>query len=862
MSASAAAVPTFNRNSINKLRTILTTKFGKKLLEAPNMNTAGFTIENENYTVDFKDMKLSYTVINSSIIKTTKIKVINKIFIAVFTDFIIGFQPDSNNIFKSILLDILSSNFSMYIELKTINQAYFWDFNFLDLFNNSIRELQKNFSDLFATVFTHLQYNEGFNFYKVQKNHLPILLDIKGGDQNKTADIIKLVITKKENDDIYLVDNSKNLFKFKKHEDNFYYEIVNKEIYLIDLKKLRIYKYNGTNLMLLSWNSEGYYEWANVRINNNNDESIMKIIRILLPSNNKRKQTKQLLGSVQQSYTEPGAGVKSIITNGPNAAELYKHPQYQIGRIQTSDFYISFVQKQQANKFLKTEIKQSSQDIPNTIQNVLNVYDILIYTDSNQQQVFGVYCIIVNKDTIKFLSRIGDNYSEIQNNESNFQNYKVNFSENGEIILRRNLQNNSDEILSFDANTGYYWKPVVKAKSALLPAPNANPHSTKKVNTPQSQQIVLNIKDDNLSVTLNSESRTEVSPQVFEANWSQFPQQPNSWGESKKSFTSENFNSITPAPVESINWGENTQKDQLPSNMSGNINSTVPSSSQKSSEFTPNWSELKPYKIKAKKFLEKLNKNITNQTEIDSIYDAYSKWKKYVNNTISNLNDNDKKEIENIIKKYEKFKVAANAKAAAEHVVNFRNLNSKFKNPQIIGKIHNHYSSWINTLPKNNKEYTQEQKNILRKYEKFSKVYPISKYSNFLTPLNINTLYKNAIIRKFQSLINKINNTTDKNKLNMLNNQINYNWEIIKKEIPNNNLSLLTKYSNAKTKLDEKRRGPGPEIKAHINDNNFKIQPQQKQEQLQSEKSILNKVGNFFSSIKNPFRKNGYIKLN
>jgi len=54
--------------------------------------------------------------------------------------------------------------------------------------------------------------------------------------------------------------------------------------------------------------------------------------------------------------------------------------------------------------------------------------------------------------------------------------------------------------------------------------------------------------------------------------------------------------------------------------------------------------------------LEKLNKNIKNQTEIDSIYDAYYEWISDVTRTINNTSKNDKNVIKNIIKKYEEFK--------------------------------------------------------------------------------------------------------------------------------------------------------------------------------------------------------------
>jgi hypothetical protein len=63
-----------------------------------------------------------------------------------------------------------------------------------------------------------------------------------------------------------------------------------------------------------------------------------------------------------------------------------------------------------------------------------------------------------------------------------------------------------------------------------------------------------------------------------------------------------------------------------------------------------------PYTLKAKNFLEKLNQNISNQTEIDSIYDAYSNWISDVRITMNKSSKNDKNVIRNIIKKYEEFK--------------------------------------------------------------------------------------------------------------------------------------------------------------------------------------------------------------
>jgi hypothetical protein len=205
-----------------------------------------------------------------------------------------------------------------------------------------------------------------------------------------------------------------------------------------------------------------------------------------------------------------------------------------------------------------------------------------------------------------------------------------------------------------------------------------------------------------------------------------------------------------------------------------------------------------------------------------------------------------------------------------------RNLSKEYTNPEIIGKILNKYAAWQTTLPKNVRKYTPEQINIKKEYNKFSKKYPISNYSNFITSLNTTTLNKNAqlsteknsgnslreksadeaknaIIKKFYSSINKIK-STGKNELNMLSKQINSNWDIISKEIPNRSLDLFKNYLNAKEELDKKKIGPGPAIET-INRN--------KAETTQESKSVFNRVGNFFSSI-NPLRKTGpeYTQLN
>jgi hypothetical protein len=103
----------------------------------------------------------------------------------------------------------------------------------------------------------------------------------------------------------------------------------------------------------------------------------------------------------------------------------------------------------------------------------------------------------------------------------------------------------------------------------------------------------------------------------------------------------------------------------------------------------------------------------------------------------------------------------AKAKAAAEvaetnnYDVNLNtNLNKIFTNPKIIGKIHDKYSSWLNTLPKN-REYSNKEKSILKsilvKYKNFSQKYPIREYTNYLTPLNINSLPPNNFNIKYGS---------------------------------------------------------------------------------------------------------------
>jgi len=284
---------------------------------------------------------------------------------------------------------------------------------------------------------------------------------------------------------------------------------------------------------------------------------------------------------------------------------------------------------------------------------------------------------------------MSDNYSEIQNNKSKFQDYEVDFRQNGEIILRRNLQNNPEEILSFDEITGYFWNPVVKRNNEVrqisAPAPNANSNSTKKLlkfNNNQSKKnsiktavkpvvnsiitgAVKKISDEQekKKLELQKQSNNQKRKNALNSSKSVMNGIVKSVGEKLAKQTSSSSQGIDKAMTSSnsvMSRIMNTPQIQqvVPNNNDnwGITWITVPSSSQKGSEFTPNWSELNPYKIKAKNFLEKLNKNIKNQTEIDSIYDAYYEWISDVTRTINNTSKNDKNVIKNIIKKYEEFK--------------------------------------------------------------------------------------------------------------------------------------------------------------------------------------------------------------
>ena len=269
-----------NTNSADKLLNILAKNFGGKIeyLE----NNCVITVENDKYTFTANMTRIIYTDLNienyDSIIAEINI---NKngneeVFTAKFDGlFIIGFEVKSNQIFKFVISDY-GRKFRMYIKLNTSReQQHYWDYNFEDSFTTRTRQLKDYFNNLFVTVFKHLFYQNGFSFYTVQEKSFPILLDIKGGNKEKTNNIIKLIITP----DIFLVTDS-GVLKFERTNERFYHAKVNdKDIYLFDLEELRIYNSNGINIWALSWNEEEYYYWTNVKMDDERRKEMIEFIK-------------------------------------------------------------------------------------------------------------------------------------------------------------------------------------------------------------------------------------------------------------------------------------------------------------------------------------------------------------------------------------------------------------------------------------------------------------------------------------------------------------------------------------------------------------------------------------------------------
>ena len=118
---------------------------------------------------------------------------------------------------------------------------------------------------------------------------------------------------------------------------------------------------------------------------------------------------------------------------------------------------------------------------------------------------------------------------------------------------------------------------------------------------------------------------------------------------------------------------------------------------------------------------------------------------------------------------------------------------------------------------------------------------------------------ENAIIKKFESSINKINTIDKKNDLNAISNQINRNWDLVN-NIPKHNPALFSKYLNAKSKIENKKRGPGPKIQAEIINNNNPVNSKEIKVPKQENKSLIGKIGNFVGKL-NPLSKKGYTLL-
>jgi hypothetical protein len=195
-------------------------------------------------------------------------------------------------------------------------------------------------------------------------------------------------------------------------------------------------------------------------------------------------------------------------------------------------------------------------------------------------------------------------------------------------------------------------------------------------------------------------------------------------------------------------------------------------------------------------------------------------------------------------------------------------------NPQILELIKKDeqtglpYFTFINgnqeiTIYCKNDEFYYKKRNIKedRKYNNAVELVSNNKDNGDFKLNSVESPNKNAIIKKFESSINKID-TTAKNELIALNTQIDSRWDIISREIPDRNSKLFLKYLTAKSKLEEKMRGPGPKINAKPNNNNLRLEQQSPTTQP-IQKNFISKVGNFFSSI-NLFRKKepGYTNLN
>jgi hypothetical protein len=162
--------------------------------------------------------------------------------------------------------------------------------------------------------------------------------------------------------------------------------------------------------------------------------------------------------------------------------------------------------------------------------------------------------------------------------------------------------------------------------------------------------------------------------------------------------------------------------------------------------------------------LEKLNKNINNQNEIDSIYDAYSEWISDVRTTINKSSSNDKKIIGNIIKKYEGFKKKYPINSELLQPINFNSIstnnNSELQTPANSNiqtsntKAAANAISSVKKLPKKSVEYISQ---VIRELLKKN--------------------YGDYIIDDYESIIlykTKNKNSNEKNKL------LSYNYKINK----------------------------------------------------------------------------------
>ena len=228
---------------------------------------------------------------------------------------------------------------------------------------------------------------------------------------------------------------------------------------------------------------------------------------------------------------------------------------------------------------------------------------------------------------------------------------------------------------------------------------------------------------------------------------------------------------------------------------------SVESPSQNSSKWEANWTELNPYKIKAKNFLEKLNKNITNQTEIDSIYDAYSEWKKYVNETIRNSSEYDKKVIENITKKYKEFKRKHPINKDLLTPINFNDNSTLRGSPTVL--INENQKKFMNKNGAPIFELRIDKNNISFKDPKIRKnFYQIEKYKNGLYRAEITDSngikYKFTINLETNSVVKEIITTNKKEKYTLKQSSNGNSWSWNKNESNNTGIKrqILTSTSD------------------------------------------------------------------